>query len=250
MGKFDGYMICTDLDGTFTKDTVPCAENEKYVKYFQENGGIFTVATGRPISHFSKFENFRPNCPVITHNGAVICNLETQEILYKAPLPKNISDIIEYILKNKNVKNVTLHELYSSKSISDICELSDNEEYIKVVVSCEPEDEAIKLRNDLLNKFGDKYCIFRAWSTGVECLAKNINKGTGVTELRKILGNKVKKLICVGDGENDAFMLKAADIGYAVENALPEAKNAADSVTVACKDGFVKTVLEEIEREF
>lgn len=247
MGKFDGYMICTDLDGTFTQDTVPCGENEKYVKYFQENGGIFTVATGRPISHFSKFENFRPNCPVITHNGAVICNLETREILYKAPLPKNISDMVEYILKNKNVKNVTVHELYSSKTISNISELSNTEEYIKVVVCCEPEDEAIKLRDSLLKKFGNNYCIFRAWSTGVECLAKNINKGTCVTELRKFLGNKIKKLICVGDGENDAFMLKAADIGYAVENALPEAKKVADSVTVDYKDGFVKKLLEEIE---
>lgn len=47
-GKFFGYLICTDCDGTLTYDIGKVSEkNVRAIKYFQSEGGLFTLATGR-----------------------------------------------------------------------------------------------------------------------------------------------------------------------------------------------------------
>ena len=48
MGKFDGMLICTDLDGTLLRNdkTISC-ENIDAIEYFKQEGGYFTFVTGR-----------------------------------------------------------------------------------------------------------------------------------------------------------------------------------------------------------
>ncbi len=44
--KFKGYLLCSDCDGTLTYgEEVLSEENVKAIKYFQKEGGIFTLAT-------------------------------------------------------------------------------------------------------------------------------------------------------------------------------------------------------------
>lgn len=46
--KYDGYMLCTDMDGTLLNtDHEISKENAEAIKHFIREGGIFTVATGR-----------------------------------------------------------------------------------------------------------------------------------------------------------------------------------------------------------
>ena len=249
MAKFDGYLICTDLDGTFTVGHDICADNAEYVKYFQENGGLFTVSTGRLPDHVAAFENFVPNCPIISHNGAAVYDLQKNEFLYKSILTEDLSDVIDFILRDGSVKKVwvnTEQDGYDIKSKEDITKIAN---IFKIVISSEPSPDAARLKNELNERFGDKFCIFLAWATGIEILAKGTNKGTAVTELKKILGDKTKKVITVGDSESDAFMFDAADIGYAVGNASEEAKMKADRVTVDYKKGAIAEIIREIERE-
>ena len=47
MKIFSGYLICSDVDGTFSVNTVTVKNNIEAVKYFTQNGGRFTIATGR-----------------------------------------------------------------------------------------------------------------------------------------------------------------------------------------------------------
>ena len=54
MGKFDGILICSDWDGTlFDGEKVP-EESVNAIKYFQENGGKFTLCSGRPPCYMEK----------------------------------------------------------------------------------------------------------------------------------------------------------------------------------------------------
>ena len=48
MGKFDGILLCTDLDETLlTTDKKVSKENYDAIEYFKKEGGKFTFITGR-----------------------------------------------------------------------------------------------------------------------------------------------------------------------------------------------------------
>ena len=56
-GKFFGYLICTACDGTLTYDIGKVSEkNVRAIKYFQSEGGLFTLATGRFPNHLEMFK--------------------------------------------------------------------------------------------------------------------------------------------------------------------------------------------------
>lgn len=248
MGKFDGYLICTDLDGTFCLGHELCGENAKYVKYFQENGGLFTASTGRLPNHLDAFSDFTPNCPAITYNGAAIYDTSLRKMLYKRALPSDWQEVAEYIRKNAKQDYLHIHSEKESWHFDGISnEIRDDA--LKIVTNVAPPSRAVAFRDELKEKFGDRYCIFLGWDTGIEILAKGTNKGSAVRELRRILGDRVQRVICVGDSESDGFMMREADIGYAVANADEAAKAAADRITVDFREGFVKSVIGDIEAE-
>ena len=54
MGKFDGVLLVSDFDDTlYGSDLTVSGENVKAVRYFIEQGGCFTVATGRARPAFA-----------------------------------------------------------------------------------------------------------------------------------------------------------------------------------------------------
>ena len=80
MKIFEGTMILTDLDGTYLADDHHIsAENRAAAEWFMENGGRFSIATGRSkagMEHF--FPELRINAPAILYNGSVIYDFEKQ----------------------------------------------------------------------------------------------------------------------------------------------------------------------------
>ena len=48
MKKYDGWLIVSDMDATLLDENKQIsAENKQAIDYFIENGGLFTVASGR-----------------------------------------------------------------------------------------------------------------------------------------------------------------------------------------------------------
>lgn len=83
MGKFTGYLICTDCDGTLTYEPGKVSqENAEAIRYFQKEGGLFTLATGRFPDHAKLFEGqFKVNAPIVSLNGAVIYDEKRDRII-------------------------------------------------------------------------------------------------------------------------------------------------------------------------
>lgn len=59
---------------------------------------------------------------------------------------------------------------------------------------------------------------------------KNVNKGTGLLEVARLMGLMPEEFAALGDSANDIHMFNAAGMGLAVGNATPEIKEAADYV--------------------
>ena len=65
MGRFDGVLFCTDLDGTvLTSEKTVSKENHDAIEYFKSEGGYFTFITGRmPCTSAKICEMLNPNAP-------------------------------------------------------------------------------------------------------------------------------------------------------------------------------------------
>ena len=60
---------------------------------------------------------------------------------------------------------------------------------------------------------------------------KSVNKGTGMVKIAGLMGLKPENFAAMGDSRNDLPMFRAASVGIAVGNALPELKAMATHVT-------------------
>ncbi len=59
----------------------------------------------------------------------------------------------------------------------------------------------------------------------------DVNKGTALEEVAKLMGLDTRDIVAIGDSANDVEMIRAAGLGVAVGNAHPALKDAADLVT-------------------
>lgn len=90
MGRFDGVMILTDMDGTLLNSQRQLSRgNQEAARYFMEQGGLFSVATGRAKR---AMEYFMPeltiNAPAVLFNGSVVYDFEKMPRCGKSPWKK------------------------------------------------------------------------------------------------------------------------------------------------------------------
>ncbi len=255
MGKFDGYLICSDFDGTLTNSRLQISsENLKMIEYFQKNGGKFTVATGRFPEYIHRFTDyFKPNCPTISCNGGVLYDYARNEVIKSIGFEEQALDFLEYIWNEMpniyqlgfcnyrgSVENFIKYEdcpkdetFMKATLISSFDELKVYyEKYIGTLSRfffLQNKDHIVEHKEKLNKKFSGQYDIYPSWAEGMECLPIGVNKGNMVLELKKYLGN-IKKVITVGDYANDISMFDVSDISYAVENAPDRVKAKATNI--------------------
>ena len=65
MGIFDGILIASDWDGTLCKEKRIPDKNIEAIRYFQQNGGAFTVCSGRYYPYIESFsDKVKPNTTI------------------------------------------------------------------------------------------------------------------------------------------------------------------------------------------
>ena len=251
MGKFDGILLSTDLDGTLLKnDKTVSVGNAQAIRYFQSEGGLFTVATGRYPDFLNGYTDFfKVNECVIALNGNMIYDLSASKTVFVSSMEqkqlKNILDYTMFSFKDKvmfidiNDEYETYH--YSGTVRRDTCKA--------VIVTNSPKD-ALEIKYDLRIKYGDLYRIVRSWDSGVEIFNVKSGKGECIQYIKRYINPHIQKTVCVGDYENDVSMLKLADVGYAVKNAAEDARSAADKITAVDNESdAIAWVIDDLEKE-
>ncbi len=80
----------------------------------------------------------------------------------------------------------------------------------------------------------------------IEIMSGEIDKGVGFLEVAALRGIDAHRTVAVGDMPNDVALIRAAGTGYAVANAHPSAREAADHVIPSNADDGVGRLLEAI----
>ncbi len=251
MGKFDGILICTDFDCTLAdrsgQGTVS-KENIEAINFFMSGGGLFTLATGRQRKLLEKMKleiNF--NAPLILINGTVV-DLNGKHI-YENPLQEEaIEDIYEIFENNPTIRESHLRareisKVYVREKDRLICTQNAEGPYYKCIFLFDSPADCSAFMGKMKKSYGEKYEFDRSWAFEAEMHAKGSGKGDAVRFLRKYYGEKVNRVICVGDFENDVSMLVEADEGIAVANAMEEVKAVADRVTVSCEEHAIAKII-------
>ena len=257
MGKFDGILICSDWDGTlFDGQGVP-EEGVRAIRYFEENGGKFTLCSGRPPFYIKELTNYVvPNTYTLALNGTVIYDTETGEILRESFIDDDAYRLaLELISKSVKIKKVGVcvkgkneyFWLTPEEFEAKIPELKTLLAY-KITLTTENVSDGDKLVLDAEKIEKGRYSVLRSARGYAELILTECSKGQAAVWLKKHLGARL--LVCMGDYENDIPMFECADVSYAPENAIEKIKALATHVTVNVKDAAVAKVIADIEARY
>lgn len=247
MALFDDILLTVDYDRTITApdSTVP-ARNLEAVRYFMDNGGTFTMNTGRsiPMSMKNIFGVIPTNAPLLLYNGSVAYEEKTGELTRYDIIDLDPMEVLPFLQErfpalNVEVQGIDAHYLMRKDAgWEDYCENNScpwkyaspdaipgpfikfafygefRENTVASTYSATEEelaqfDEMITFMEE---NYGDKIEIFRACARIVDIHAKGASKLKSARKLQKELGKKI--LVCVGDAENDLTMLEGADYAF------------------------------------
>ncbi len=256
MGIFDGVLIATDFDGTLFCNGEIKPENLESIRYFNENGGKFTICSGRNYQFLRDFEPKLPiNTYTISYNGAYIINIDSGNVLFEGFCDDRLFMIIDKIIESElPYVNITVHIaeeaspiVYSMEEFSAMRdELLQKRIYKVVLRATDPEAAAAGSRT--VSEFGfDDYISVRSWNISLELMPKAHAKGAAIKRIKGLLGAKLA--VGVGDYENDIELLRDADIGYAVDNACEMLLPYADRVAPNSDGCALAYVIRELEAE-
>ena len=265
MGKYSGIIIFSDFDGTFYygKEMRAPKENIEAVRYFQENGGRFTLATGRYPNILDRYADriggIKANAPIIAGNGSLVYDYEEKRELFSACVTSDLTPALLELAKHEELFDKVDFfprdpwasirvDRTDTEAMKSIMEQSPHKMYFHVKVDDSDRELALKQSDKakalIRSCVSDKYDIVRASLAGIEILPHGITKGMHVRPIAERLG--CDKIICVGDYENDTPMIIEADIGYAMGNAHPSLFKVADRIAPRCEEGAIAKIIYEL----
>ena len=272
---FSDILLTVDYDRTLTApdSTIP-ARNLEAIRYFMENGGKFTVNTGRsvPMSTHNILNKVPVNAPLLLYNGSAAYDTETGALMLCHPIALNPRDVITDVQKQfpqltLEWQGVDAHYIFyknsgweaycdHNKCAWDYAEFEDipgpflkfsvygefREKTVADMYNASEEEVALfqEVHAYIMGKYGDVLDFFLPCARIADLHAKGCSKLRAARELQAMLDRKI--LICVGDGENDLTMLRGADYAF-----CPSDGTVAEQFpnVCPCGDGAVAEVIYE-----
>jgi len=265
--KYDGYFLVSDFDGTLVNSSQHVSkENKAAIQYFTENGGLFCGATGRTQFSIRPYMIDLPlNCPWILYNGA--CLYDFQEDRAKKIVPVN-KEPLRAILKRvmHEIPQICIHlftedtcYLINPNGIEDKLMLREEQDFVYgdmdaitkpwIKALLHEEHEVLKEVQKLVmaeDKEKD-FHVFFSIGTYLEITGSRVSKGFALELLKKEYGERIRKVIAIGDYHNDLEMLQKADIKAAPANAHPEVKKHAQIITAHHDDHALADLISQLD---
>lgn len=266
MKKYEKIILMSDMDGTLLDSTSNVSgKNQQAIRRFVAEGGHFGVATGRSQMNVPPYlQNVEINTPCILYNGCALYDFSAGKFLalYKIT-DKKAEEYLRFCLTE--YKDVMVHVytpemnyIVSPEDRADpqitllhrphvFCQIEDiiGKPWIKILLSGK-KDELLAMENKIID-FGMEETVNWVFSSDIylELLPPKVTKGSMLSVLREIMGESYR-IYAVGDYSNDREMLLEADVGIAVQNALPGIKDIADMITVSNDESAIADIIDNM----
>lgn len=245
MGLFSDVLLTVDFDRTLTApdSTIP-QRNLEAIRYFTENGGAFTVNTGRSVPMYRPQAPRVPaNVPLLLYNGSAAWTADGQ-LFHTKPIPADPKALVEDLMARfpqlvVELQGLDAHYLFCQDPIWEAyCENNGctwgyldtdhiPEPFLKLALYKRFTDITVAsmydaTREDIAlfdaaeayvrEQYAGRIDAFRAAPKILDLHASGVSKAASARQLLRDLGRKY--LVCVGDADNDVLMLQAADFAF------------------------------------
>lgn len=242
---FSDILLTVDYDRTLTdpEGAIP-QRNLDAIRYFMDNGGAFTVNSGRSVPAISSFRDIVPvNAPYLLYNGSAWYDAAAGTLQNSVPMDLHLPTLFQQLQSRfpgltLEVQGVDHHYAFSpSPAWEAYCrkngmspayaDVNTFGAYVKLAIYSPflddtvssmyrelPEDEAVMQAVEafLAQEYGDRVTCFRACPRLIDLHAPGCSKAASARALQKRLGRKI--LVCAGDGLNDLSMMEDADFAF------------------------------------
>ncbi len=252
MGRYSGILLCSDFDGTLAKNQIIPKENLDAIRYFCDNGGVFSVVSGRNVEFL---DNYTPELVLRSYvaclNGTEIYHYPTKTLVERALVPEGTQAMLKNLIDELDcISDIRVFGMHGNRVIEnngeDFCDrvMALFSEPVRKLLIHSDKPYADDFVAFIKRYFGDGFEVARSWSQGLEISNGVLNKGIAARKMADLIG--ADKLVCVGDYENDISLLKAADISFAVGNAIPSLKKIATHTTVNVEECAIAAIIETL----
>ncbi|MBE7041249.1 MAG: HAD family phosphatase [Ruminococcaceae bacterium] len=263
-------LIAFDLDYTILQTGGTVSPKTASVLQEAKRRGIMLVpATGRGIFEMEDLLSMLTPDYAVTVNGSVVWGLKQQSVIFKqVPPQKALLEKIKLAEDMGLYTEVYCNGVYTNQYSYDNMEalgmLPDQLDMFKATRQVVPNlYEAIgqmgageKLHiifKDVQDKEARQgaflnhpaFAYTSAFVNNLELSDKTVHKASGLLALCEKLGVSQSEVMALGDGTNDVTMLSWAGLGVAMANAVPEAKKAADVITLSNDDDGAAIAIEK-----
>lgn len=247
-------LVVADVDGTLVEKggDVPAAVRAA-VRAYRARGGVFTLATGRPVAGARHYvEQLGLDAPVIVFNGAAVYDFGAERVLRSRHLPRALarraltlaraypvdpflydgSEVLVGALSAR-VRAYMRKDRLRCRPVGDLAAYLDR-------TGIEPPkllffgavEASLELMERLRAEGWPVNCV-QSDTDFVELLPEGVSKGEALAWLAAHLGVPLAEVMAIGDHHNDLELLRRAGLGVAVANAAPEVRARAGLVTRA-----------------
>ncbi|MGN6605864.1 MAG: HAD family hydrolase [Jatrophihabitans sp.] len=266
-------MVASDLDGTLLRSDGTVSDRTRAALRNAEDAGLVVAfVTGRPMRWLDAVVETTGHIGVaVGANGAVIYDMETEQVLKAHTLPSDelaqicadlrsalpdVSFGVERLdgfgAEPEYIHDWLINPRYDRRGL-DIPEplIGPLERILDApAIKLLAKDTAIQpdiMLEKVLGVIGDRATVTHSSSVGlVEIAAPGVTKATGLAEIAGTHGFGAADVVAVGDMPNDIPMLEWAGRSYAVANAHPLAKAAAHEVIGSNDDDAVAALIESL----
>lgn len=269
---YSKWLLVSDIDGTLNTKSFKLPENNKIaIKEFVNNGGKFTLCSGRNLQSLSiHYNKLGISTPAIFLNGAGIYDFKNKEMIYQNFISSEGEKIILDVLKKYKLAQLTVftadkillatRKCIYGRVISKMDKL-DCELYKKI--SDLPRGVWGKVSffgtKGLINKLKDVFSnddnskLFECFKTSpftLEVVSKGVNKGAAVIKLAELLNIEKSNTAAIGDYYNDVEMLKRVAHPVCCGQAPDDIKEISEYVACHCNDGAVADFIDYIKTNY